>query len=362
MKRETGKVFSLDRCIKISLILFVGVSIFVVAEFLARRLTRRLAWVDIRTMVPASSRLVKPGGRILSPKRELYWENIRGKTVLESMYVNGRPLFEDIPYSFDGYGRRRTLPEGKGPAVLFFGPCMVLGIGVPDHQSLPSLFAAKAKGRRIYNYAVKGWGSQQFLQVLRSRNLSKEIASPIERFLFVIRIGTYRGHVHSLRAFYHRERPVYRIDEKTGRFTFRGMSYRNRPAHYPLYKFLSRSTLLYSMGIKPMMSVNRTDYRRYVLLLREIQRTLRQRYPAAKFHFVIHPASDVPAVLRLRQTEGYAGLPVLDYSDLVPRKERRTYYYYLPYAFPNDDIGDPRYALHSLLASRLYRDIYGSGR
>lgn len=75
----------------------------------------------------------------------------------------------DTDYTIGPQLTREVASAAEGPTVAFFGDSMTFGIGLPDAQTLPQLFA-DATGRRfrVYNLAISGFGPQQFLRALET--------------------------------------------------------------------------------------------------------------------------------------------------------------------------------------------------
>ena len=128
--------------------------------------------------------------------------------------------------------------------MLFFGPCVTLGVGVYDQQTLPSNLAKRAAGRSVYNYGVKGYGSQQYLHLLRSRDLTKEVNLPIESLIFVLRIGALRGHVQMLKGLIYALLPIYRPNPASKKFEFKGIAKNVFPFAIWRHKFWGNIAIL----------------------------------------------------------------------------------------------------------------------
>jgi len=80
---------------------------------------------------------------------------------------SGRVIF-DVDYTIDE-NLTRKVSATEGPAAAFFGDSMTFGVGLPDNQTLPQLFADETGHRvRVLNLAISGFGPQQFLRALET--------------------------------------------------------------------------------------------------------------------------------------------------------------------------------------------------
>jgi len=81
---------------------------------------------------------------------------------------SGRVIF-DVDYTIDENLTRKVVSATEGPAAAFFGDSMTFGVGLPDNQTLPQLFADETGHRvRVLNLAISGFGPQQFLRALET--------------------------------------------------------------------------------------------------------------------------------------------------------------------------------------------------
>jgi hypothetical protein len=81
---------------------------------------------------------------------------------------SGRFIF-DVDYTIDDHLTRKVVSAAGGPVVAFFGDSMTFGVGLPDDQTLPQLFADETGRRvRVVNLAISGFGPQQFLRALET--------------------------------------------------------------------------------------------------------------------------------------------------------------------------------------------------
>jgi len=75
----------------------------------------------------------------------------------------------DVDYTIDEHLNRQVISAETGPTIAFFGDSMTFGQGVSDADTLPQAFADATERRfRVLNFAVPGYGPQQFLRALET--------------------------------------------------------------------------------------------------------------------------------------------------------------------------------------------------
>ncbi len=80
----------------------------------------------------------------------------------------GQVIF-DADYTIGPQLIRVVVSAEAGPVVAFFGDSGTFGLGVPDAQTLPQLYADAIERRsRVLNLAFSGFGPQQFLRALEA--------------------------------------------------------------------------------------------------------------------------------------------------------------------------------------------------
>jgi hypothetical protein len=100
--------------------------------------------------------------------------------VFHQKKLDGRTgsVIYDAAYTIDENLNRQVVSAPAGPTIAFFGDSMTFGQGVADADTLPQAFADGAERRfRVLNFAVPGYGPQQFLRALETdmyRNLLSE--------------------------------------------------------------------------------------------------------------------------------------------------------------------------------------------
>ena len=75
----------------------------------------------------------------------------------------------DAAYTIDENLNRQVISSATGPTIAFFGDSMTFGQGVGDADTLPQAFAdATGRKYRVLNFAIPGYGPQQFLRALET--------------------------------------------------------------------------------------------------------------------------------------------------------------------------------------------------
>lgn len=83
-------------------------------------------------------------------------------------------LFMDVPYQIDQGSRRVSYPEVSNAQdyLVFIGCSFTFGVGVLDHETLPSQFQKQTNDYRAYNYGVGGASPREIYY--RLKNISKD--------------------------------------------------------------------------------------------------------------------------------------------------------------------------------------------
>ena len=75
----------------------------------------------------------------------------------------------DATYTIDENLNRQVISAATGPTIAFFGDSMTFGQGVDDADTMPQAFAdATGRQYRVLNFAIPGYGPQQFLRALET--------------------------------------------------------------------------------------------------------------------------------------------------------------------------------------------------
>lgn len=90
----------------------------------------------------------------------------------------GRVIY-DAAYTIDKNLNRQVISAATGPTIAFFGDSMTYGQGLADADTLPQAFA-DATGRQFHvvNFAIPGYGPQQFLRALETDMYRDVLSEP----------------------------------------------------------------------------------------------------------------------------------------------------------------------------------------
>lgn len=110
----------------------------------------------------------------------LGWTLLPNITTQWSRFVGEQEVYS-VRLSTDEYGRRKIPPIKaiKSPALhwLTFGDSNVFGEGLEDQGTIAYQLQSQKPGSRAHIYANRGWGPQQFWQLVRERDFEREIFS-----------------------------------------------------------------------------------------------------------------------------------------------------------------------------------------
>ena len=91
--------------------------------------------------------------------------------VFHQKMLDGRTgsVIYDAAYTIDENLNRQVISAATGPTIAFFGDSMTYGQGLADADTLPQAFAdATGRRYRVLNFAIPGYGPQQFLRALET--------------------------------------------------------------------------------------------------------------------------------------------------------------------------------------------------
>lgn len=318
---------------KISIFIFVLCNIFLALELYLRL-----------TLPPVPQADLIRDRALFTQHPSLIFKHVKDQVVTESKYVGDKTIFKNVQYSFDSFGRRKTWTDPKVKkqgSALFVGSSVVFGKGLNDDQTLPSFFAQLHPELEVHNYAVRGWGTQQYLELLRTTPFQSEIGAPLKYLFFIISVNKETGHVQRLQGsmdlctpcWWMANLPAYRQSGNNRSFQSKGTFNEYMPLRFYLYKFLQNLRIVRYFRIN-VSKMEQSDYDTYGELLLEILNTTKSLYPTTKVMFINHPFSDLESTEKLEKTEAYKELPILEYSQLIPKDELKTYYFGMQWPYP----------------------------
>lgn len=245
-------------------------------------------------------------------------------SVISHAYVVNDSLIYKQYYHTDEFGRRISPPTHPDSTyrdfVMVTGCSFAFGYGLNDHQTL-SYFLDSLSDMRGYNYGVYGYGTQQTLALLQSRNLHREISEPngtlIHLFIddHIARLIGSRRLIKLWAIKY----PYYRLED--GKPVRHGSFWTGRHFLTRLYRAISQSAIIDLFDIDIPWYVSDGHLKLFASVLKESQSEFKKQYPDGNFLVVIGPGSKYGkrAVAALVE----ANVPVLDLSELIDPKTKR---------------------------------------
>lgn len=268
------------------------------------------------------------------PDSELGSSLARDTTITHAYVINDSLIYKQA-YRTDGYGRRITPPSNPDSSYTEFmavtGCSFAFGYGLPENQTL-SYYLDSLTGKRAYNYAVAGYGTQQTLALLQSRNIQNEVSEEngVMIHLFIDDhlprlIGSRR-----LIKLWAQKFPYYYLDGdsliRDGNF-WTGRHFLTR-----FYRAISQSAFIDLFDIDFPWYVSNDQMKLWGAVMLESEKAFLKLYPDGKFLVVIGPNSKLAArsIEELRNR----GVGFLDLSQLLD-KENKHYKIHWTEAHPN---------------------------
>ena len=259
-----------------------------------------------------------PGGAIPDPI--LGYALPTQAQIADTMTFQGTLVYQGT-YTTDAYGRRVTPiepPEQRRHFLLFFGCSMTFGLWVHDDETMPFYAAHYAPHYRPYNYGVSGYGPNQMLAQLQSRDLTQEIPElqgiaiytfiddHLYRALGAIRASPPWG-VHP---------PLYTLDSQDRLVLQERATFGSRLGSL-LFWGLGHSQILtyYSITLPPMPRIKAEHMRLTARIIEEARKAFRQQFPRGEFYVLLYPGVRHGKDLLPYLTQ--AGIPYLDYSHFI---------------------------------------------
>ena len=226
-------------------------------------------------------------------------------------------------YRFDRYGRRVVPHDVSAPQsfLLFFGGSRTFGDGVDDDESVPYHVARRMPRARPYCYAYNGWGPSQFLAILRSRDLSKEIPERRGTVCYVMIEDHIRRATGSLTVStcYNGGSLPYFVTNADGFVERRGTFVDGRPCTQFWYSLLGRShTYRWLVG---ELSVTDAERAQTADILGAIRDELESRFEVQRFAVFYYP--DNPGLRAMSPLLDARGIEHLDLSGLFALDDPR---------------------------------------
>lgn len=258
----------------------------------------------------------------------------RDTTITHAYVINDSLIYKQA-YVTDELGRRITPISKPDSAYTEFsivsGCSFAFGYGLPENQTL-SYYLDSLSGRRSYNYAVAGYGTQQTLTLLQSRNIKDEIAQEngVMIHLFIDDhlprlIGSRR-----LIKLWAQKFPYYYLDGDS--LVRDGNFWTGRHLLTRFYRAISQSAFIDLFDIDFPWCISDDHMKLWGAVLEESKREFLKLYPDGRFVVVIGPNSKL-AASAVKELEN-RDLNFLDLSDLLD-KDKKEYKIHWTEAHPN---------------------------
>jgi hypothetical protein len=245
-------------------------------------------------------------------------------TVVTHAYVINDSLIYKQFYRTDEFGRRENPPTHPDSTyqefVMVTGCSFAFGYGLPEHQTL-SYYLDSLSGKRGYNYAVAGHGTQQTLAILQSRNIQQEIseANGVLIHLFIDDhiprlIGSRR-----LIKLWAQNFPYYYLNDNELKRD--GSFWTGRHLLTRFYRAISQSAFidLFDIDIPWRISDRHIDL--FGAVMAESKSAFLEQFPNGRMLVVIGPNSKLAS--RAVQELDAGGIEFLDLSELLDKDEKR---------------------------------------
>lgn len=292
---------------------------------------------------------------------QTYWEpsaivrdsilgsKLRNDTIISHAYVINDSLIYKQDYRTDGFGRRINpsihIDSSYQRFAMVTGCSFAFGYGLDEEQTLP-YFIDSLMGYRGYNYAVAGYGTQQTLALLESRDLHMEIIEPngILIHLFIddhlARLIGSRRLIKLWASSY----PYYHLED--GQLKRDGSFWSGRHILSRFYRAISESAFIDLFDIDLPWYTGNGHLKLFGAVLKASKAEFLAQYPEGRFLVVIGPNSILaPRIINVLDGNG---IEVLDCSTLFDRNEKQ-YRIHWTEAHPNK-----RYYLELALAIKAH--------
>jgi hypothetical protein len=215
-------------------------------------------------------------------------------------------------YHFDKFGRRK-MPEHRNPSatVLFFGCSYTYGDGVNDNETLPYQFYLLDTTRNVYNYAIDGWGPQQTLLTLLTKNIRKEVTNAdtvVGIYIFIEdqirRVICDKHHFNS----WTKDFPCFEIEKDS--LVFKGSFRKANPVKGFFYQLIQQTKVL--DGFEIPLRLSPKDYQTTTEIIKQSSAAFSRQFKNGKFYVIIYPMQDTTIVPYMRA----ANLSVINLSQL----------------------------------------------
>jgi len=257
-------------------------------------------------------------------------------TTLEHIYTVNDSLIYQQNYQIDKYGRRITPSTGPDSTYSEFmmvtGCSFAFGYGLSETETL-GFYLDSLTSYRAYNYAAPGYGTQQTLALLESRNLNDEINEAngtLVHFFIDDHIPRLIGSRRMMKL-WARDYPYYYLDGSE--LKRNGSFWTGRKLQTRLYRAISQGAFIDLFDIDFPWYVSNSHLELFGAVLEDSKKEFHRQFPDGRFLVAIAPNSELSA--RVRETLESKDIECLDLSGLLD-KEEKQYKLHWTEAHPNN--------------------------
>lgn len=271
----------------------------------------------------------------------------RASTRMMRSEVERRTFAHDVIYT-TGPDHFRVTPEaatGSDRCVLVFGDSFSFGDGVADDETFAAQIVKQSQGRvAAHNFAVSGWGPQQFLAGLQSGRFQRSIQCKPTDAVFLM--------IPSL---------IWRAAGVTNPWDTNGPRYRlgadGRPARHGRFGDPDPYNWRQWFGLPPVGKQEALQLA--TAMIAEAMRELKKLYPDIRTHFILYRVASwsdvaltVDDLVSFEFELNKAGVMPLPLEAVIPRYRFAMDDYILSHADYH-----PNARAHQLIAEFLLRQI-----
>ena len=256
-------------------------------------------------------------------------------TIINHSYTVNDSLVYNQYYHIDNFGRRispRTKPDSSySQFAIITGCSFAFGYGLNEYETL-GYFLDSLAGKRAYNYAVSGYGTQQTLELLKTRNLHAEIAEPNGMLIHLFIDDHIQRLIGSRRLMklWATDFPYYYLEDNE--LKRNGSFWSGRNVQSRFYRIVSQSALIDLFDIDIPWFVTDNHLQLFAAVLKQSKQEFLKQYPQGKFIVLIDPGSDLaPRISHILKENK---ITVLDLSGLFDAK-KNTYKLHWTERHPN---------------------------
>ena len=202
----------------------------------------------------------------------------------------GQRIF-NVLYETDNEARRATPVDSVRPRsqfILFFGDSYTFGWGLRQRQTLPYYVGELAREYQPYNYGVSGWGPTQMLDILKTRDLGREVKQK-EGYAVFFLIDDHVGRVigaNFISADWGSHLSHYVLD-RSGLPRREGNFATGRPFTTLFYKLLGWSQVVQYFSLELPTHYSDADYRLTAEIIAQSKKILETKFKLDGFFVIL---------------------------------------------------------------------------